>query len=324
MELFLCLIFSLWAEGNGNLGRIDVVLCADDALGGPIAVLLTSMFENANQNTFYHVRIQIPGSFNPEVKEKIGYLKEKYKNCQIDFIDMGRTFYVVSGKFPPSSNFYLLAARLFPEIKKIIYLDGDIIVRHDLSQLFETNIEDYYCAGVHDTIASSEKEQDKELRLKAVNIPDFKQYINAGVVLLNLERIREDKLEGEFLKFLESEKENIGKKVLFIPQDILNRVCYGKILLLPLKFNLMINLIRHKPYEESAYAKMSATVKDWEEAKDPTIVHFACNPKPWDKHGKKSSRHEKIVFQEEWKTYAKKTAFYEMKDKEKKQKKGDL
>lgn len=316
-KFILCLMFMIAClsdssrekhECVGDLGTIHVVLCTDDALGGPVSVLLTSMFENADKDTFYHVHILIPGNFRPEVKVKIGALEEKFKNCKLDFIDMGNTFSNFSGNFPPSSNYYILAASLFPDIKKLLYLDADIIVRHDLSQLYGTDIEGYYFAGVLDPVLSYGNNA-KRIRRKIVKTRDLGQYINAGVVLLNLEKIREDRIEDEFLKFMESEKQSINKIGFFMsPQDIINHVCYGKILLLPVTFNLMINRINNsQSYEESAYAKLT-TKKYWEDAKDPTIVHFAALPKPWG-----NDQNRQTVYHEEWKMWLTKTAFYDWK-----------
>lgn len=94
-----------------------------------------------------------------------------------------------------------LLADLIPEIPdKLLYLDIDIMVGGDLNQLFSIDIEDYEYAAV------KEKYGCWLIR------PD---YINAGMLLLNMKKIRETKL-------LEKAREKIRqKKMLFADQDAL-------------------------------------------------------------------------------------------------------
>lgn len=281
---------------------IHVDLCIDNNWGGAAAVLLISMFENAKPNTFYHIYIQVPGNFEQQVKVNISTLENKYKNCKIDFIDMGDKFQDMSGRFPGSSYYYVLAAGLLPNVKKLLYLDADMIVRYDLSELYETNIEDYYFAAVRDSIEVVRGFEESGKQLKLLKMPDYRQYTNAGMVLMNLEKIREDKLEDKFLKWMTNEKENLINGKFFGAQDIINPVCHGKILLVPFKFDAMIGFNVFKPYEEVPYAWMYTTRKEWEDARDPTIVHFAGGGKPW-------VNMDESQFYKEWRNYSEKTDF---------------
>lgn len=284
-----------------NFHDVHVLFCMDDHLYGPTAVVLTSMFENANRSTFYHVHIQVPGFFKSEIKIKMVSLKMKHKNCEIEFIDMGDTFHDFSGRFPHCALYYLLAANLFPHFRKLIYLDGDIIVRHDLYQLYSTNIDDYYVAGVRDPLEISWGFGKAKKKVKMLKIPDLKQYINSGVLLLNLKKIRDDQVEERFVKFMEKEKENIVNEKFYGDQDIINPICYGMIFILPIKFNAMVNMIDFKkPFEKNRHAKEYSTRKDWEEVYDPIIVHFAAGPKPW-------TNQHKTKYHKEWMVYSKNT-----------------
>lgn len=109
-----------------------------------------------------------------------------------------------------------LMADLIPEIpNKILYLDIDMMVAKDISELYNTNIEEYEYAAVR------EKYGSKIIR------PD---YINAGMLLLNMKKIRETKL-------LEKARELIKrKKLIFADQDAIFWSTSKK-LLLPRKYN---------------------------------------------------------------------------------------
>ena len=109
-----------------------------------------------------------------------------------------------------------LMADLIPEIPdKILYLDIDMMAAKDISELYNINIDDYEYAAV------------KEKYGCWVIRPD---YINAGMLLMNMKKIKETKL-------LEKARDLIKKrKLLFADQDAIFWNTTKK-KLLPRKFN---------------------------------------------------------------------------------------
>ena len=104
-----------------------------------------------------------------------------------------------------------LLADLIPEIPdKLLYLDIDIMVGKDISILYNINIEDYEYAAVR------EKYGSKLIR------PD---YINAGMLLLNMKKIKETKLLEKARKLIKT------KKLLFADQDAIFRSTTKKLIL---------------------------------------------------------------------------------------------
>ena len=104
-----------------------------------------------------------------------------------------------------------LLADFIPEIPdKLLYLDIDIMVGKDISILYNINIEDYEYAAVR------EKYGSKLIR------PD---YINAGMLLLNIKKIKETKLLEKARKLIKT------KKLLFADQDAIFRSTTKKLIL---------------------------------------------------------------------------------------------
>lgn len=104
-----------------------------------------------------------------------------------------------------------LLADLIPDIPdKLLYLDIDIMVGKDISILYNINIEDYEYAAVR------EKYGSKLIR------PD---YINAGMLLLNIKKIKETKLLEKARKLIKT------KKLLFADQDAIFRSTTKKLIL---------------------------------------------------------------------------------------------
>ena len=124
-----------------------------------------------------------------------------------------------------------LLADLVPEIpEKILYLDIDMMAGDDISNLYNIDITDYEYAAVKEKYGSKIIKAD---------------YINAGMLLLNMKKIKETKLL-EKARFLIK-----TKKMLFADQDAIYRATTKK-LLLPRIYN-----------EQSKFNK-----------KDTVICHF--------------------------------------------------
>lgn len=124
-----------------------------------------------------------------------------------------------------------LLADLVPNLpNKILYLDIDMMVNDDISKLYNTDISEYEYAAVKEKYGS---------------IFIWPDYINAGMLLLNMEKIKETKLLEKARNLIKT------KKMLFADQDAIYRSTSKK-LLLPRKYN-----------EQSSFKR-----------KDTVICHF--------------------------------------------------
>lgn len=131
-------------------------------------------------------------------------------------------------------------AKVFPELDKILSIDCDTLVQSDVSDLWDIPIDDYYVAGVMEPALSRYSNG---------------LYINAGVTMWNLKKLREDGKDDEMIEDLNRNKR------MFVSQDTLNAVCRDHIL----KINAA--------YNACAYT---------EQASETKIVHFAGgNPGNW-------------------------------------------
>ena len=72
-------------------------------------------------------------------------------------------------------------------LDKIIYLDCDSIIADSLEDLDNIDISDYYIAGVQDTVTNFFK--------TSIGLNKDDRYINAGMLVINLKKWREDKIE---------------------------------------------------------------------------------------------------------------------------------
>lgn len=108
--------------------------------------------------------------------------------------------------------------QLFPQYSKILSLDIDIVINDNVSDLWQNyDLSSYYLAGV-----------PERQRQKSSADP---LYINFGVVLMNLDKLRQDNLSPQIIDSLNTQKYGCPE------QDAYNKFCAGHILHLPAEFN---------------------------------------------------------------------------------------
>lgn len=121
--------------------------------------------------------------------------------------------------------------KVFPELDRILSLDVDTVVTGDISELWDIDVTDYYFAGVKEPMKSGAS-----------------LYINAGVMIVNLKKLRDGKGD-EIIEALNT------RRFPFNEQDCINELCRGGILEIS------------SDYNANNYTTPTIT---------PKIVHFAA------------------------------------------------
>lgn len=106
---------------------------------------------------------------------------------------------------------------MFPQYSKILSLDIDTVVTEDVSDLWDYDMTDYYLAGV-----------PEPQRQRSSADP---MYINFGVVMMNLDKLRQDNIQPKLIDSLNTQKAGCPE------QDVFNKFCAGHILELPADYN---------------------------------------------------------------------------------------
>ena len=156
----------------------------------------------------------------------ISRLQEVYSrgnsNSRVVKIDVGDLYRDKLKNSPNSESFYtpyallrLLAEELLEIPDKVLYLDADIVANGDVGELYNIDISNYEIAGVRDYYGK---------------FFFYPRYLNSGVLLMNMRRIRETKMLSRALGLCQ-------KKKVFLPdQTAINRFAKKK-LILPSKYN---------------------------------------------------------------------------------------
>ena len=294
---------------NKNNDKIHIMVNLNNKYIYPLIVSINSALFNSNKNKttlVYHVLCSKDLS-----KKNINRLKSLlyiYRtNLELIFYNMGNVF--IKFKFQKYSQvtYYRLISPIFLPLERIIYLDSDVLIFKDLYELYQTSFNNNYILGFLDILSGG---------IDYLGLISEK-YINAGVILINLEKIRNDNKYYELLNMA------LNHKMLkHHDQTVINYILYPYIGNLPYKYGIFnfpsIFDIKYL-YLKNIRQKLNLT-ELIEALKDPSIIHLVlCYPKVWKDNSKYngfSTRNGTIYrskcnkYHNIWIKYAKKTPFY--------------
>ena len=183
----------------------------------------------------------------------------------------------------------LLLPDILKKEEKVIYLDCDIVVEGDISELYFTDLEDKLISAVPDSIESKNK------RTKVLGIPLKYDFFNAGVMLINCKKWRDLKVQEKTIDYLKKNK----KLIVGAEQDALNALFYNDWKRLPLEWNVYFDSIERAKKENLSKEEIEKIKKN------PKIIHYVSSSKPWhysDVHPLKK-RYWYYLKQTPWKEY---------------------
>lgn len=140
------------------------------------------------------------------------------------------------------------------EVEKILYLDADMICTGDIAELYDLEFDGKIWIACED---GGIQEND----LIRLDLPLDYKYINSGMLLIDIKKIRENYPEKDMVKMIRENRE-----VLIYPdQDFINKMFSKEIKIVDNKYNLIAKGIRYKDLKSK-----------------PLIIHYAGSTKPWN------------------------------------------
>lgn len=269
-------------NNNKNKKQIPIFFATDDNYIPYLAVTLESLIANASKNNNYLIKVL----YTNVSDENIAKIK-KYNSSyvDIDFVNVSECVASLDAKLHLNCNNYtkttyyrMFIPELFPQFKKALYLDCDIILRNDVSKLYNINIFNNLVGASPDDFVRLTTRIHKYM-LKGLGLRSVKHYFNAGVLIMNLAQLRKQNFQEQF--------EELIQKYNFIvqDQDYLNVICKNKVWYIPNTWNRMpVDKYDGNP-------------------KKINLVHFNLRWKPWKFDG--------ISFEEDFWKYAKRTEYYD-------------
>lgn len=284
--------------------EVPIVMAANNRFSPYLSVAIESLKERADKNRNYdlvilHTDIE---KQNQKTIERMGT-----SNFHIRFYNVKdyvrQIPFEVHHHLSKETFYRYFIPEIFSEQEKILYLDADIVVLSDVSELYDTNIEDnYLLAAVKDIEAIGNcRMNDKYIPylINDVGLNRPMDYFQAGVLLINLKTFRNQ------IKTEQLIQKTLQQKWNMLDQDVLNWACQGKVKFLEMRWNVLMDwkysgksrmdIIKNAP--NSVY-QMYLIARN-----EPAVIHYAGAWKPW--------RMPRCDYAEEFWYYARKSPFYE-------------
>lgn len=263
---------------------IPVFFTIDDGYAPYASVAIASLLENASKDDNYKIHIVHQG-LSEENKRKLSALADAHS--EIIFSEMADTLKTITDReenrlrcdyFTLTIYFRLFLADMFPEYEKGIYLDSDIVVPGDISELYQIELGEEFLIGACPDYSIQNISELVRYLEQGIGVGRM-EYINSGVLVMNMKAMRESALSHRFLQLLNT----YHVDCVAPDQDYLNAMCHGRIAYLKQCWDVMPE-------------------KDSPEFISPKLIHYNLFDKPWCYDG--------VQYEEYFWRYARKSAYY--------------
>ena len=244
-----------------KLNEIPIFFTVDDKYAPFLAVAMESLVNHISDENMYIINIMTT-AMSEENRFKIN--KYERSNVKIVYYDVNDLADSIKDKlytrdyYSISTYFRLFIPNMFKQYDKILYLDSDIVILDDIANLYNIDLGDNYVGAAQDDVIATEQ-IFRDYAEKVIGHNSYKNYFNAGILLMNLRKLREIDFENKFLHLLDTVKYYVAQD-----QDYLNRFCKGNVTMFSTDWDRM-------PVNQ-------AKVNDIDNLK---LVHYNLAFKPW-------------------------------------------
>ena len=261
---------------------MNIVYHSSDLFAPVLAVSMVSIMENnkgMDDITFYVLEKQM----TEESKLKLTKMVAAYnrKLVLIPMPDMQKEFDFpiarVRKKWILDSYCRLFLGSFLPiDVERVLYLDCDTLCHGDLHEFWDTDLGENYCGAVTDAVG--------EHYYELFNMNKTSRYCNSGIVLFNLKRWRQDKLEEKVADYVRAK----NGFVFFMEQSVMNILLQDKIKILHPKYNTytLISALSFQEQRWLRHCKRFYSKQECDEARlNPRLIHltnlFLIKGRPW-------------------------------------------
>ncbi len=193
----------------------------------------------------------------------------------------------VLSRLSKATYYRLLIGDILPaSVERLLYLDPDIVINRDLSELYNIDLQGNVLAGCCHLYGIGQWANLNRLPIKP---KDKINYINAGVLLIDLKKWRETVTLKDILDFIQKKI----KILLLADQDVINVLFAGKILKIDeRRYNLDEKTYWHFHRKSAGNKRIDLS---WVR-ENSAVIHFNGKHKPWkeaDYSGKLGEFYEK-------------------------------
>jgi lipopolysaccharide biosynthesis glycosyltransferase len=298
---------SLGAKQQAGAVRRHVIVATDEGFAMPTAVTLRSLVTNGGGPfaiTVLHDAISEDSRHR--IAASLGDHDVELAWFDISKFDVGAT----TGTHLSRAAYFRLNmnAALPADARRVLYLDVDVLVRHDLTPLFEMDLDGHVLGAVRSVHFPNLATRGAVWHWRTLDLDPRAAYFNSGVLTIDMDRWREVDISATTLAHLRSPHCGRGAD-----QEALNVALNGNWQPLAPSWNQQTPLLN-----DDHGVQLIHTDEEIRAARtDPAIVHFQTRPKPWHR----GCTHP---WQNEWLEVAARTAFAETTEQSQRSPRGEL
>lgn len=274
---------------------MNILIAANTNFMGPTSVMVYSLCKSHRD-----IEVDVYLAYHDlrqQDMERLQKIVSYFDKKKLHFLDVGGEFaQKVSkpGRFSYETYYRILALNMLPQnMERILYLDADMLVKKELTEVYEMPMSETCPFVVCDDIEGHAR-GTYESTLDRVAIPYNFRYFNAGFMLINLNYLKKRNSIGYILDAFYRE----GNHYPYPDQDILNIMYYDKVQFVPWTLynlppewwkvdteSLSRGIIRFASYpemnnpsinQEERFVDATQQIRD-----NACIIHFMSFLKPW-------------------------------------------
>lgn len=259
--------------------NLNIVFAVDDGGFDMMAVAMYSVIKNnRNHQLNFHL-------FHKDISKnnisRLKKLEEKFSNVKIKISlirsDRFKDIKVNNKNVTNEAYFRYLAPEILSNEPRALYMDFDMLCLGDLKDLYGTDLGDNYIGAIPDYIV--ENNYDFRRYKKGIGFGEGDKYFNSGLLLLDLDKLRNSKIMSVFWKNLHNKSKIIAEEYnIFADQTVANLTFKDGTKFIDAKYNVF-----------------TTALKDTKQ-KNPSIVHFTGSYKPLTYRNKYTMAYDDIYY----------------------------
>lgn len=228
-----------------------IVLAANQAYVSYLETTIKSICSHMKQIKFYILNEDIPTDWFQLVENHLEKIDSEIVNVRCSSA-MFQDYKLPTAHLNYATYFRYLIPN-HTEEDRVLYLDSDMIVTQDLSDLFELDMQGYPVAAVEDLPTTSDK-------------------FNAGLLLIDNKKWREEDVVTQLFDLTAQHHHEV-----YGDQGILNLAFHDNWYRLPLTYNLQVGS------DSQQFTLGDMVWYDLFKGK-PAVIHYTTGLKPWHQH----------------------------------------
>ena len=269
------------AHAGDREKRITLVFAADDAFGMPLAVTLHSALQNLNADWRADAYV-LDGGLTADTRRRIAGVGARH-NTTVTFIapDLARYQHSklrTQTRFPPINYARIHVAEYVPSgIERALYLDCDLVVEQDLSELWKKDFDGTVVMAVQDQLIPHVSSSLGIQRWRELGLSPNTPFFNSGMMVIHLPRYRRENIGDRVFDYLVQYREQLN---LYGNQEGFNAILATRWTPLDLRWNVIdrsYDPVQREQIEQREGVHIPALL-----AQSPHIIHYTDHSKPWD------------------------------------------